>query len=306
MRWTDASLADQSGKSFLVTGANSGLGLETSRVLARQGAKVIMACRNVGKAEAAAAEIKKTVPNAQLSIYALDLSDLESVKQLASRLSTEGWRLDGLINNAGLMAIPFARTKQGLEMQLGTNHFGHFALTARLFPLLTDTARVVSVSSEMHRAGRASLLEDPEYRHRSYSRWLSYGDSKLANLLFMYELHRRLHAHGSKQKSLAAHPGYAATELQGKGASLGGPAIEGWVMNLGNVLTAQSALAGAWPQLRAATDPEAQSGQFYGPAYLGLWGPAVLAKATSLANNAELAAKFWSLSVEKTGVSFPF
>ena len=287
MTWTTADIGDQSGRTFLITGANSGLGEQTALALGAADANVILACRTPAKAEPVAARI-----GANATITELDLADLASVRACAERTGP----IDVLINNAGVMAIPLRRTADGFEMQMGTNHFGHFALTGLLLPKISD--RVVTVSSAMHKIGKIDL-EDPNYRQRSYSRWPAYGQSKLANLLFSYELARRLAAAGSPVRSMAAHPGYAATGLQAHTESV-------WdrLMVVGNLM-AQSAADGALPSLYAATSDQARSGGFYGPTKLGGSRGAPGPSGSNKRSRDELvAAGLWELSESLTGVTY--
>lgn len=219
-RWDTTHIGDLTGKTAIVTGANSGLGFETALVLAHKGATVIVACRDATKAAAAMKSIRARAPSARLEFQALDLADLGSVRMFAQRFSATHARLDILCNNAGVMALPQRRTKDGFEMQIGTNHLGHFALTAQLLPVIEKTprARIVTTSSGFHWMGRIRL--DDLNGTRAYSRWGAYCQSKLANLMFAFELQRRLQAAGIAAASLAAHPGYAATNLQFAGAEM--------------------------------------------------------------------------------------
>jgi NAD(P)-dependent dehydrogenase (short-subunit alcohol dehydrogenase family) len=246
-KWTAANIADQAGRTIVVTGGNSGIGAVTARELARAGAHVIIACRNTAKGSEAAA----TMPGS-VEVRELDLADLASIRTFAAGISS----LDVLINNAGVMALPLRRTADGFEMQIGTNHLGHFALTGLLLDRLRD--RVVTVSSGAHRIGRIRL-DDLNWEHGRYHRWLAYGQSKLANLLFTYELARRLTAAGSSVRAYAAHPGYAATNLQSHTES-----FQDAIMSLGNRLLAQSPTMGALPTLYAATQT-LPSATFIGP-----------------------------------------
>jgi len=227
MSWTASDIPDLGGKTIVVTGANSGLGFEASRAFARNGARVVLACRNVEKAAAARDDILASAPRANVEIRALDLASLASVRAFADSLVSNHERLDVLCNNAGVMALPRRETADGFEMQLGTNHLGHFALTGLLLPLLKRTgARVVTQSSGAHRMGRIDF--DDLHGRRYYGRWRAYGQSKLANLLFAYELQRRLENEGVGVISVACHPGYAATELQFAAARMEGAAQRGW------------------------------------------------------------------------------
>lgn len=289
MTWNTADIPDQTGRTVLITGANSGLGKQAALALGSAGAQVILACRTVSKAEPVAARI-----GANATITELDLADLASVRACAEKTGP----IDVLINNAGVMAVPEARTVEGFEMQFGTNHLGHFALTGLLLPKISD--RVVTMSSFMHQIGKIDL-QDPNYRDRRYLRWPAYGQSKLANLLFGYELASRLKAAGSSVKSIVAHPGYAATELQSHTESV-------WdkLMSVGNQV-AQSAADGALPELYAATAPQARSGAFYGPTKLGgMRGSPGPAKSNKRSHDELVAAGLWDLSESLTGVSYPF
>jgi NAD(P)-dependent dehydrogenase (short-subunit alcohol dehydrogenase family) len=292
MKWTAADMPDQAGKTAVVTGANSGLGLVISRELARAGATVVMACRNVKKGERAAAEVGK---RAQLE--ALDLADLDSVRDFAGRLSEA--RVDVLVNNAGVMAPPRRLTADGFESQFGTNHLGHFALTGLLVPklLAAPEPRVVTMSSGGHRMGRINF--DDLHGERLYNNWLAYGQSKLANLLFAFELQRR--ADGQLQ-SLAAHPGYSATNLQ-----FAGPArwYERASMALTNRLIAQGADQGALPALYAATVTDVPGGSYIGPdGFLEARGHPHLVTAAGKAYDPEVAARLWEVSEALTGVRY--
>ena len=305
-RWDVSSVPDLAGKTYVVTGANSGIGLETVVALARRGARVIMACRNAQKAEAARADAARRAGAGEVRVMVLDLASLASVKSFAEAFASEHGRLDALINNAGLMAIPQTKTADGFEMQLGTNHLGHFALTGRLMGRLVESgpARVVSVASQAHRMGKIDF--EDLMSERRYDRWVAYGQSKLANLLFTFELGRRAAKKGLPVSSMAAHPGYTATELQGKGADMGGSRLEGFVMTaLGNKLLAQSPEMGALPTLRAALDPEAESGDYYGPrGLMEISGYPVKVGCTASARDEETARKLWERSVEITGVDY--
>jgi NAD(P)-dependent dehydrogenase (short-subunit alcohol dehydrogenase family) len=291
-KWTAADIPDESGRTFVVTGANSGLGEVTARRLAGAGAHVVLACRNVAKGEAAAARMTGSV-----EVRALDLADLASVHAFADA-ATDLRQIDVLINNAGVMAVPYARTADGFEMQIGTNHLGHFALTGLLLPRITD--RVVTLSSGAHRAGRIDL-DDLNWEHRRYRSWLAYGQAKLANLMFALELQRRLSAAGSAVRSMAAHPGYAATELQSHTETL-----LDTVMGLANRVFAQSAEMGALPTLYAATRPELAGGSYVGPDWPGeLRGHPRLVGSAAAAREENVARGLWELSETLTGVQFP-
>lgn len=298
MHFTADQIGDQSGRLVLITGANSGLGLETAKALSAHGADVILACRSRDKAEAAMSEVRAAGGTGALYFEALDLSDLASVAACAERVVTKYPRLDVLVNNAGVMVPPRGRTKDGFETQLGTNHFGHFALTAGLMPLLqkTPAARVVTVSSIMHRIGKMRF-DDLGFEKGLYIAWLAYGQSKLANLLFTFELGRLLERAGSSVLSLGAHPGYAATNLQAHD-----------IMSRAlNPVAAQSAAMGALPSIYAAVSPDVVQGGYYGPqSFGGMRGYPGRASASRRARNAADAARLWDVSQTLTGLSFPF
>jgi NAD(P)-dependent dehydrogenase (short-subunit alcohol dehydrogenase family) len=287
-KWTAADIADQTGRKVIVTGANSGLGASCARELARAGASVVLACRNVAKGESAAAKMSGDV-----EVRQLDLADLSSVRAFAGDVEA----VDVLINNAGVMAVPKARTADGFEMQIGTNHLGHFALTGLLLPRITD--RVVTLSSGVHRAGRINL-DDLNWERRRYRPWAAYSQSKLANLMFALELQRRLAAAGSAVRSLAAHPGFAATELQSHTES-----VVDRVMAIGNRFVAQSADKGALPALYAATVPDLVGGSFVGPdGFRELRGHPRLVGSSKASKDETVAAGLWTLSEKLTGVTY--
>jgi NAD(P)-dependent dehydrogenase (short-subunit alcohol dehydrogenase family) len=302
--WTASEIPSQSGRVGVVTGANSGLGLIIARELARAGAKVVMACRNTSKGEEARFRIQDVVPSADVSVVSLDLADLASVRAFAARVADEHPQLDLLINNAGVMAPPRRTTVDGFESQFGTNHLGHFALTGLLLaPLLAAPApRVVTMSSGLHRAG--TIKFDDLQREHGYNNWLAYGQSKLANLLFCFELERRAQAAGAALGSLAAHPGYAATNLQ-----FAGPAAwyEKALMAVTNVLVAQSAEMGALPALYAATFPDLPGGSFIGPdGFMEQRGHPHVVTAAGKAYDQQAWLRLWDLSEELTGVRYQF
>jgi NAD(P)-dependent dehydrogenase (short-subunit alcohol dehydrogenase family) len=300
-KWTADRIPDQGGRTAVVTGANSGLGLVTARELARAGARVVMACRNLAKGEAARREIEAAAPGAPLELEELDLSNLDSVRAFAERFLTGNDGLDLLINNAGVMAPPRSRTADGFELQFGTNHLGHFALTGLLIGTMEgrEDARVVTLSSTAHRTGRIAFDNLGGERH--YFRWRAYGQSKLANLLFALELDRRLRAAGSTVKSLAAHPGYAATNLQFAAA----PLVDRMVMAIGNRVVAQSDEMGALATLFAATEPGLAGGTYVGPDGLGEQrGHPKPVSPSRAARNEEVARRLWEVSEEMTGVRF--
>jgi NAD(P)-dependent dehydrogenase (short-subunit alcohol dehydrogenase family) len=287
--WTAADLHDQAGRTFLITGGNSGIGFEAARMLAQAGAQVILAVRDRAKGEQSAAEIQGA------QVRTLDLASLDSVHAFAAA-TTEPF--DVLINNAGVMAPPFGRTTDGFEVQFGVNHLGHFALTNLLLPMIGD--RVVTVSSGAHRMGRIDLA-DLNWERRRYRRWDAYGQSKLANLLFTMALERRLSAAGSPVRALAAHPGYSATNLQ---SHYGNPVVDR-LLGLGNRLFAQSAEMGALPTVYAATQ------DLPGASYVGPGGRSekrgypTLVGRSAQASDESMAERLWEESEKLTGVSFP-
>ena len=301
--WSTQDIPGQSGRVAIVTGANSGIGLIAARELARAGASVVLACRDTAKGEGALAEITASVAAAKVELAELDLADLGSVSAFAAAMRTgpAGDGIDLLINNAGVMAPPRRETSDGFELQFGTNHLGHFALTAHLIDLMRghEDARVVTLSSTAHKMGRMKF--DDLQSERGYWRWAAYGQSKLANLLFALELDRRLRAAGWDVASVAAHPGYSATNLQKAAA----PAVDRYVMKLATALVAQSAEAGALPTLYAATYPGLEGGSFVGPDGIGeMRGSPRLVKPTSAARDPQAAERLWSVSEELTGVTF--
>ena len=304
-RRTAPDISDQSGRIAIVTGANSGLGSETALALAAKGAHVVLACRDAAKAQSALQAIRAASPAASAEAMALDLASLASVRAFAAGFVAKHERLDLLCNNAGVMAIPRRRTADGFEMQLGTNHLGHFALTGLLLQRLLDTpgARVVSVSSSAHRPGKMHW-EDLQLE-RSYRKWRAYAQSKLANLLFAFELDRRLRKAGASVISVAAHPGYAATNLQFAAPRIEGSVLRRTVFALGNSLFAQSAEMGALPILYAATASGVAGGDFIGPDGIAeAWGHPTKVVPADRARNRNAASDLWRVSGEMTGVRY--
>jgi NAD(P)-dependent dehydrogenase (short-subunit alcohol dehydrogenase family) len=308
-RWTTGAMPDQAGRTVLITGANSGLGLRSAEALASHGARVLMGCRNEARAEAARDRIARLATGPAPEVVALDLADLASVEAAAARVAATVDGLDVLMNNAGLMRIPLARTAQGFEMQFGVNHLGHFALTGRLLPvLLRATApRVVTTASNAHRFGRIDW-DDPNAERR-YRKWPAYGQSKLANLLFVHELHRRALASGTDLVAVAAHPGYAATHLQTAGLELeGGRArLFAGAVAFGNRVVAQTDAMGALPQLYAATMPDVAGDDYYGPdGLLEQRGHPKKVGGNARSTDPAAARRLWQLSEELTGVLYPW
>jgi NAD(P)-dependent dehydrogenase (short-subunit alcohol dehydrogenase family) len=295
--WTFSDIPDQTGRTAIVTGANTGIGFQTARMLALKGASVVLACRSLDKAQGAVQRILSESPSAKVSARALDLSDLDSVAAFARDVAGQHQALDLLINNAGVMVPPLGRTKQGFELQFGTNHLGHFALTAQLLPLLERAAgsRVVMVSSGAHHMGKIAM-DDLNWQHRRYRAWSAYCQSKLANLMFAFELQRRLAATGSSVTVTAAHPGWTATDLQRNAGAA----------RFFNPFFAMTPDKGALPTLRAATDPDAQGGSYWGPKHIfELIGPPVKAGVARSARNQNMAARLFDVSEALTGIRFP-
>jgi len=296
--WSTADIPDQTGRRAIVTGANGGLGLIAARELARKGASVVLACRNMQKGELALAEVRAAGGDAELA--SLDLGNLASVREFAA---SQERPLDLLVNNAGVMAPPRSQTADGFELQLGTNHLGHFALTGLLLERLKagEAPRVVSLPSNGHRIGKINF--DDLQSERRYRRWRAYGQSKLANLLFMRELDRRARAAGLPLVSVAAHPGYSATNLQFAAP----PLADRIVMRVLNLVVAQSADAGALSPLYAATMPDLPGGSYVGPDGPGEWrGSPHLVGMSKRAQDPETARRLWEVSESLTGVRYAF
>jgi NAD(P)-dependent dehydrogenase (short-subunit alcohol dehydrogenase family) len=297
--WTVDDIPDQTGRTAVVTGGTSGLGLETAAALAAHGARVVLTARDPGRGRAALATIRARVPDADVTAGALDVADLASVRAFAGSLD----RVDLLVNNAGVMFAPRGRTADGFETTFGTNHLGPFALTGLLLPLLRERpgSRVVTVASTGHRAGRI-VLDDLNWERRRYDRYRAYFQSKLANLLFAFELDRRLTRAGAPTESLAAHPGAARSNL---GHGWPGPVgrLTGLAITLAGPFLLQSAAQGALPQLRAATDPGVPPGSYLGPDGPGeRTGSPIVVGSSQRARDERTAAALWERSVELTGV----
>jgi NAD(P)-dependent dehydrogenase (short-subunit alcohol dehydrogenase family) len=296
-KWTSDDVPGQHGRLAVVTGANTGLGFETAQVLAARGASVVLAVRDTEKGKRAAARIAGAAPGANVMVQPLDLASLDSVRAAAGELRARHPRIDLLVNNAGVMLTPKQATRDGFELQFGTNHLGPFALTGLLLEqmLAVPGSRVVTVSSLAHRIGARINFDDLQ-GERSYSRVAAYGQSKLANLMFTYELQRRLSGAGTTI-AVAAHPGFAGTEL-GRYT----PAI----VAFSYALVSQTAAMGALPVLRAATDPGVAGGQYYGPGgFLGARGYPKLAKSSGQSRDTAIQRRLWTVSEELTGVTFP-
>ena len=305
-RWTADQIPSQEGRTHVITGANTGLGLASALELAGRGAHVVLACRNSGKAEAAADEIRSAHSGAQVDVAELDLGSLDAVREQSAEIAQRFPKIDVLMNNAGVMHPPRSKTTDGFELQLGTNHLGHFVLTARLLPVLRATpgSRVVTVSSIAHAQGGDIHFDDLQWERRRYSRQLTYAQSKLANLVFARELDRRLRAAGIESPiSVAAHPGVAATELA---RHLPFPIDKGFNL-LRFTPFAQDPKMGALSQLLAATDPQVKGGDYWGPrGPFGMSGHPGRAGSTGKANDPEIARRLWEVSEELTGEQYEF
>jgi NAD(P)-dependent dehydrogenase (short-subunit alcohol dehydrogenase family) len=306
MPWTAADVGSQQGKVVIITGANSGLGLESTRRLVAAGSTVVMACRDPSKAHGEVLSLRQIHPQAKVEAVMLDLASLVSIRDFAGTVAQKYSKVDVLINNAGVMAIPYRKTVDGFEMQLGTNHLGHFALTAQLLELLeaSPAPRIVNVSSNAHRFG--TIRFDDLQSEKSYAKWAAYGQSKLANLLFTYELERWLRKNGKKGIAVAAHPGYAATNLQNVGPQMEHSKFGVRMMKMANSLFAQSAEMGALPQLYAAVHTGVKGGQYIGPDGLGqMSGFPTIVTSNAKSYDEGVAGKLWLVSSELTNVRFP-
>jgi len=306
-KWTADDIPDQSGRTVLVTGANSGLGLHTSQALVAKGARVLMACRSPERGEAAVLDVNEAAKDdGAAELVTLDLADLASVRAAAAEVRERtGDALDVLVNNAGVMATPQRTTADGFELQLGTNHIGHAALTWLLMPALRSGphARVVTVSSLLHQRGGLDVT-DLNFERRGYNGWAAYSQSKIANLLFAFELDRRARAAGLDLLSVAAHPGLSDTELTSNMMLSRGSALLAQVADFFTGLVAQSAEHGALPLLHAATAPDVTGGQFYGPdGFQQMRGHPTLVRASKQANDPGTAARLWQLTAELSGVT---
>jgi NAD(P)-dependent dehydrogenase (short-subunit alcohol dehydrogenase family) len=303
-RWTAADVPSLSGRVAVVTGASGGIGRQTATVLAQRGATVVLACRDQGRADQAAARIRSAAPGADVRFVQLDLTSLRSVRQAADEILASWPRLDLLINNAGVMYVPFQRTGDGFELTFGTNHLGHFALTGRLLPRLLETqgSRVVTVSSVAHRYGEMHFDDLMLTSH--YQPDPAYGQSKLANLLFSYELGGRLAAAGASTASLAAHPGVVLTDLW-RTSPRWQRALISPRLRLINSWAAQPESQGALPTLRAATDPAAKGGEYYGPGgFHEYTGYPVRVQSTAASHDPAPQQRLWDISEQLTGVRY--
>ncbi len=294
-KWTTNNIPDQSGRVVIITGSNSGIGFEAAKALAEKNAEVILAVRNQAKGDTALTQILAEFPQAKLSVRILDIANLASVKNFADQFNTDYKQLDLLINNAGIMVPPYGKTIDGFESQLGTNHMGHFALTAQLYSLLKSTpdSRIVNVSSNAHKMGRLNL-DDLAWETRNYIAWRAYGDSKIANLYFTYELSRKIKSAKQSVMVTAAHPGLTASNL-----------AKGAMIRFFNAIFAQSGPMGALPTLMAAIEPSAKTGDYFGPSGMSEWrGYPKRVFSNKLSHDDDIAAKLWTISEELTGVKF--
>jgi len=302
--WTAEHIPNQSGRTALVTGANSGLGYETALALARKGAHVVMTSRSMKKGSDARDEILQLVPEASLEVMVLDLASLDSIHAFTDEFKASHDRLDVLINNAGVMAPPRSETADGFEMQFGVNHLGHFALTGLLLDLLLKTpgSRMVTVSSNAQFMGRINF--DDLQSERRYSRYGAYGQSKLANVLFAFELQRRLEAAGADTISVAVHPGFAGTNLQSTSAANNDSALEAGLYKIAIALFAQSQEKGTRPQLYAATMPDVQGGEHIAVSFMQMRGHVARVQANKAAYDKDIARRLWEVSEQLTGVRY--
>jgi len=298
-KWNAENILSQKGRIVIVTGSSSGIGYETARVLANKQASVIIAVRNLDKGNKALAKIIQQNKDADVQVMELDLANLASVKNFAENFQKNYSRLDLLINNAGVMIPPYAKTTDGFELQFGTNHLGHFALTGQLLKLLISTqgSRIVNVSSGAHNFGKIDF-DDLNWEKRNYAQWTAYGDSKLANLYFTYELDRKLKDQGIKTVVTASHPGWTATELQRTGGN---------VMKYLNGIFAQDITMGALPTLRAAIEEGLKGAEYFGPnGFMEIGGYPVQVESNELSKDRAIAQKLWEVSEQLTSVKFEF
>lgn len=294
--WNTEKIPELNGKVIIVTGSTSGIGKEAARVIAGKNAKLIMAVRDMEKGKAAAEEIRKAFSGADVEVRKLDLASIESIKSFAESFSSDFDRLDILINNAGIMMPPYSKTADGFEIQMGTNHIGHFALSGLLMPVLkhTEGSKIVVLSSGLHARGEIDF-NDMNWENRKYNTQQAYADSKIANLYFAYELARRLEVSGNNPKVTAAHPGWTATELQRHSKA----------MNFMNKIFAQKVEMGVLPTLRAAFDINAKPGDYFGPnGKMHLKGFPEIQKSNDLSYDKEIAKRLWKMSEELTGITF--
>ncbi|MEZ4773242.1 MAG: oxidoreductase [Bacteroidia bacterium] len=304
-KWTTDNIPNLTGKVIIVTGGNSGIGYESVKAFAEKGAQVVMASRSAEKAQVAKTEIRKSTPNGDIVVMALDLMDFASIRKFASDFKAKFDRLDVLLNNAGIMNTPYSLTKDGLESQMGTNHFGHFLLTGLLFDRITGTpnARVVNVSSGLHKSGKMDFDNLLFEKGQDYSPLSAYSRSKLANLLFTYELQRKFEASKSDNIAVAAHPGVSKTNLVNHLEKNWGYKLLLSVFQL----VMQSQEQGALPQIRASVDPNVKGGEYYGPGgFNEMRGLPVIVPSNEASHNQADAAKLWAVSEKLTGVEYKF
>jgi NAD(P)-dependent dehydrogenase (short-subunit alcohol dehydrogenase family) len=309
MSWSAPDVPDQTGRTVIITGANSGLGYQTAGAMARKGATVVMACRSVDRGESAAATLREQAPDADLDVRECDLASLDSVADFARNVRAEYDELHALCNNAGVMAIPRSETEDGFETQFGVNHLGHFALTGHLLDLLVETpgeTRVVAHSSGAHESGDIDFAD--LHHEGSYDKWEAYGQSKLANLLFAYELQRRLAGTGVDDTiALGCHPGYAATSLQSRGPEQEGSTAKLYAMKAANAVFGQSATQGALPLLYAATAEDVAGGDYVGPGgFLNMRGAPEIQESSAHSYDEDVAERLWARSEDETGVEYDF
>lgn len=305
-KWTQENIPDQTGKIVIVTGANSGLGFESTKTLAAKGASVVMAVRNIAKGEKARQEILQEQPQARLDVMTLDNADLSSVEAFANEFKQHYDRLDILLNNAGIMAVPYQETADGFEMQLGVNHLAHFALTGLLLEVIINTpkARIHNVTSSANFIGAINF--DDLMGKENYSRWGAYGQSKLANVFFTFELHKKLRAAGLDTIANVSHPGLVIGHLQANSMEQSGTGYENIAYQISRLFLARDISVGVRPMLYAMTAPEAQSGVLYGPKYFHHLGDVTDVQANKAAYDNQALQRFWDISEELTGVTFDF
>ncbi|MEF8885897.1 MAG: oxidoreductase [Haloarculaceae archaeon] len=309
MNWSAADVPDQTGRTIVITGANSGLGYQATGALARKGATVVMACRSVERGESAAAALREQVPEADLDVRECDLASLSSVESFAAGVRTDYDELHALCNNAGVMAIPRSETEDGFETQFGVNHLGHFALTGHLLGSLVQTpgeTRVVAHSSGAHEGADIDFAD--LHGEASYGKWEAYGQSKLANLLFAYELQRHLEAAGVEDTiAVGCHPGYADTALQARGPQEEGSTLKLYAMRVANAAFAQSPARGALPLLYAATAEDVAGGDYVGPGgFLDMRGAPETQASSDRSYDETVAERLWDVSEAETGVEYDF
>lgn len=307
MRWTLDQMTDQSGKVVIVTGATHGLGYEVAKGFAAKNATLIMAVRNVTLGEERAAEFRKINPTAPIDVIALNLDELASVRQFADVFKAKYQRLDVLVNNAGIMAVPFGKTKDGFEMHIGVNYLGHFALTGHLLPVIQQTpgCRVLAIASTAERMGRINNLLANFDQAKGYERWIAYGHSKLAQLMFAYELNRRFQQHGYQAEAMGAHPGFTRTNLRTSQIPNERNPVHRY-MNMFFELISQRQELGGLPLLYAATAPDAKGGAYYGPNRMQMWGYPAKNKSSRQSHDEQLAKRLWEKSEALTGVRYEF